>query len=241
MRRFILLFFILLSLTLDISAEDNVFNDYLLHNQDFNLTYSSAPVSLTTGQSIFSDKNYKSTNDKFKKYIDFEKNSSSPNVTFSITPQSSLSLSLKDDQTEIIPIDKRSDSIQSKGYNFNLHQYWGYNIVSNFSYFYTQNNLKYKDNAFSEKGYNFNFTKLFAHGDKFDLSYRYYTASPDSKENFYLIESDKNQDISLSYEILFSNKLSLVMLYSVDKGTFGGNYIYTGFKYTFDSEITSTH
>jgi hypothetical protein len=241
----LLLIFILIGTLI---AEDNIFNSYLLHQENFKIKYYNLPVSII-GNNIISKKinlkiqNKKRNifeNDKLHKYFDIKSETISPNIKINIPKSLSLKIGYNDESSEFIPVAKNQERFFKRGYNFDLQQYLGYNIASKFSYFYQKDYFqKIKEFNITEKGYKINITKFF-NNNKFDFLYQYIdTDVGGDNENIYMLQDEKSQKFSFSYEVSFDKKFSLVLLYSLEQNVkederAQNNYLYTGFRYIFD-------
>ncbi len=250
MRLFIILIILLFNLINYIYAEDNIFNNYLLHNETFKLNYTDTnTLSILNNNLIQSnitikfDKSKRSplqNNDKLKKFFDIKSKTISPDINISLNKSTNLSFGYKNENSEFTPVSEKRELFHRDAYNLNIQQLWGYNIASRFSYLYRKNYFQKLNNFnFSEKKYSFNITKFF-NNNRFDFLYQYTEAdSSDNNENIYMLQDDKYQKISFSYEISFSKKFSLVLLYSLNESSNedslnNSNYLYTGFKYIFN-------
>jgi len=181
------------------------------------------------------------TDDKIKKFFDIHSKIVSPEVNIKLNPSTTFTLNLKEENSEFTPVSLKKESIFKQGYSFNFKQFWGYNIASKFSYIYQKEYFKQINNFnFSEKKYSFNITKFFNKNNKFDFLYQYIdTDVGGDNENIYMLQDEKSQKFSFSYEVSFDKKFSLVLLYSLEQNVkederAQNNYLYTGFRYIFD-------
>ncbi len=147
---------------------------------------------------------------------------------------------MKESSSEFVPVLKKKEFFEKKGYSLDFKQFWGYNIASKLSYIYNEENFeRIKNFNYTEEKYSLNITKLI-NKNKFNFLYQYKIAnSNNDNENIYMLEDEVSQKISFSYEVSFSKKFSLVLLYSLDESSgnetkYRNNLLYTGFKYFFD-------
>ena len=241
----ITLFFIFVN---TLFAEDNIFNNYLLHNENFKISYHNTSTYSILDKNLINIREniYRQfkrnpfANDKLKKFFDMDSKLISNKLNLNINNSTKLSIGLKEDTSEFVPVLKKKEFLQKKVYRLDFQQLWGYNIASKFSYIYNKENFQRINNLnYTEEKYRINVTK-FINKNKFNFMYQYSTAnSNNDSENIYMLEDEVTQKISLSYEISFSKKFSLVLLYSLDENsnndyTYRNNMLYTGFKYFFN-------
>ncbi len=229
-------------------AGDNIFNNYLLHQENFKIKYYNPALSIIENNIISGKINLKLENkkrdsfenDKLHKYFDIKSESITPNIKINLPDESSLKIGYNDETSEFIPVAKKKERFLKRSYNFDFEQYLGYNIASKFSYIYQKDYFqKLNDFNLTEKKYQINITKFF-NNNKFDFLYQYIdTNVAGTYENIYMLQDEKTQKFSFSYEISFDRKFSLVLLYSLEQNEKDDdfnqvNYLYTGFKYIFD-------
>ncbi len=241
----ITLFFLFVNI---LCAQDNIFNNYLLHNETFKISFkNSSSYSIMDNKLINIRKNFNQkfkrnpfANDKLKKFFDMDSKLIDNKLNLNINKNTKLTIGLKEGSSEFVPVLKKKEFLQKKAYSLDFKQFWGYNIASRFSYIYNKENFeRIKNFNYTEEKYSFNITK-FLNKDKFSFLYQYTTAnSENNNENIYMLEDEVSQKISFSYEISFNKRFSLVLLYSLDESTtnettYRNNLLFTGFKYFFD-------
>ncbi len=247
MRKFIILFICLFYTTLLI-AGDNIFNNYLLHQENFKIKYYNLPTSIIENNIISGKINLKIENkkrnsfqsDKLNKFFDIKSESIEPHIKIKIPESTSFKIGYNNEASEFTPVAKNRERFLKKGYNFDIEQYLGYNIASKFSYIYQKDYFqKIKDFSFVEKKYQFNITKFY-NNNKFDFLYQYIDADINGNNaNIYMLQDEKTQKFSFSYEVSFDKRFSLVLLYSIEQNSNESdseqtNYLYTGFRYIFN-------
>ncbi len=247
MRNIAILILTLLFTTI-LFAKDNIFNNYLLHEENFKIKYNTSSNLIMENNIISGKINLKIDNkqknpfdnNKLNKYFDIKSETIEPTLKINLPQSLSLNIGYKNEASEFTPVGKIKEHFLKKGYNFDLEQYLGYNIASKFSYIYQKDYFQ-KLNNFNlvEKKYQLNITKFF-NNNKFDFLYQYIDTNIDGDyENIYMLQDEKTQKFSFSYEVSFDKRFSLVLLYSIEQNvkndeTNQENYLYTGFKYIFD-------
>ena len=249
MRRLFFIIITLIFLFVNILfAEDNIFNNYLLSHENFKISYKNISSYSIIDNKLINIRNNLNihfkrnpfNNDKLKKFFDVDSKLIYNKLNLNINDHTKLTIGLKESNSEFIPVMKKKEFLEKKGYSLDFKQFWGYNIASQLSYIYNEENFeRIKNFNYTEEKYSLNITKLI-NKNKFNFLYQYKISNSDNdNENIYMLEDEVSQKISFSYEVSFSKKFSLVLLYSLDESSsnetkYRNNLLYTGFKYFFD-------